>query len=67
MTMTLTTPTLDHLRIYAGIRVKGCEAIVDTAAEDAVIGSRALEALKLALQQFQLQVLEVKSEKQIRR
>ncbi|CAE7204904.1 unnamed protein product, partial [Symbiodinium pilosum] len=59
------TPSPEHLQVFAGVRVKGCEAIVDTAAEDAVIGSQALEQLQEALKKHFLQTVHVKSENQI--
>ena len=42
-------------RIFAGITVRGFEALVDTAAEDAVIGEGALRALQQELRQHGLQ------------
>ena len=55
----------EHLSIFAGIKVKGSQAIVDTAAEDAVIGTEALKALQLELAQHGLQVLKVETERQV--
>ena len=55
----------EHLSIFAGIKVKGSQAIVDTAAEDAVIGTEALKVLQLELAQHGLQVLKVESERQV--
>ena len=58
-------PRADHLKIYAGIRVKGCEAIVDTAAEDAVIGSQAFDNLCRELVNHGLRPVHVHSDQQI--
>ena len=43
------------ISIFAGIKVKGFEAIVDTAAEDAVIGETALQLLEKELAKHGLQ------------
>ena len=48
-------------RIFAGVKVKGFEALVDTAAEDGVIGDRALQQMTTELKKYQLQPVEVKS------
>ena len=47
-----------HLEIFAGVRTEGCEAIVDTAAEEAVIGSRAMARLRTSLMHFKLNPVE---------
>ena len=54
-------PTLPPvpLTVLAGVRVRGCEAVVDTAAEDAVIGDMALKHLKETLAQQHMQVVVV--------
>ena len=54
------TPPLTRdldLHVFAGIRVKGFEAIVDTAAEDAVIGEGALRLLQKELALHGLQTV----------
>ena len=38
MTLSSLSPSAVRLSIYAGVAVRGCEALVDTAAEDAVVG-----------------------------
>ncbi len=43
------------ISVYAGVRTEEHEAIVDTAAEEAVIGSRAMQGLRRALQAKGLQ------------
>ena len=58
----LSNPVLNRIvTIYAGVRVKGCEALVDTAAEDAVIGDRSLLALQKELTTHGLQTVSVVS------
>ena len=47
------------ITVLAGVRVRGCEAVVDTAAEDAVIGDTALRHLKETLAQQNMQVVVV--------
>ena len=44
-----------NIAIFAGIKVKGCEALVDTAAQDAVIGEGALHVLQQELARHGLQ------------
>ena len=50
---------LRSIAIFAGVRVKNTEALVDTAAEDAVIGEKALASLKEVLQTFGLRSVRV--------
>ena len=64
-TSSLTSFSKEHLNIFAGIRVKGSQAIVDTAAEDAVIGAEALKMLQRELANYGLQVLSVNTERQV--
>ena len=47
--------------LYATVKVKGSEALVDTAAEDAVVGDRAFEAMRAELATFALQPVWVES------
>ena len=49
------------VRVYAGVKVRGFEALVDTAAEDGVIGDRALSQLTKELRKYNLQPVEVKN------
>ena len=49
------------LSIYAGVVCNSYEALVDTAAEDAVIGDRAMSKLQQALRERGLQTLTVSS------
>ncbi|CAK8990413.1 Integrase catalytic domain-containing protein, partial [Durusdinium trenchii] len=52
-------PTVQkQLEIFAGVRTESFEAVVDTAAEEAVIGSNAMQRLRLALAQHGLQPME---------
>ena len=50
------------IAIFAGVKVKGFEAIVDTAAEDAVIGQQAFDLLRLELEKVGLRPQEVPRE-----
>ena len=43
------------ISVFAGIQVRGYEALVDTAAEDAVIGARAMDSLRAELAKLGLQ------------
>ena len=52
------------MRVFAGVKVKGFEAIVDTAAEDAVIGHHAMESLTVELSKFGLRPVEVQGNAQ---
>ncbi|CAE7227243.1 unnamed protein product, partial [Symbiodinium necroappetens] len=49
----------DRLSIFAGVRVQGGQALVDTAAEDAVVGSKALQLLSAELATFGLRFVPV--------
>ena len=51
-----TATTTRSLHIYAGVQVQATEALVDTAAEDAVVGTTALSAIKQALARWGLQI-----------
>ena len=55
---------LRHVAVFAGVRVKNTEALVDTAAEDAVIGENAMNAMKEALKGFGLCTVSVAMEGQ---
>ena len=46
------------VQIFAGVKTEGTEAIVDTAAEEGVIGSNAMRRLREALSRFKLQPVE---------
>ena len=50
------------IAIFAGVKVKGFEAIVDTAAEDAVIGQKAFDLLRSELEKTGLRPQEVPRE-----
>ena len=50
---------LRSISIFAGVRVQNYQALVDTAAEDAVIGEGALAGLKEALKEFGLQTVSI--------
>ncbi|CAE7918025.1 unnamed protein product, partial [Symbiodinium necroappetens] len=58
-------PSMDHLQIFAGIRVSGSQALVDTAAEDAVIGSIAADHLQQELRRWGLRCLPVSQDQPI--
>ena len=49
----------DRLSIFAGVRVQGGQALVDTAAEDAVVGTKALQLLSVELATFGLRYVPV--------
>ncbi|CAE7483195.1 unnamed protein product [Symbiodinium natans] len=55
----LESPVNRQVHIYAGVSVKPHEALVDTAAEDAVIGDRALAVMEKELALHGLQVRKV--------
>ena len=47
-----------QLEVFAGVRTESFEGVVDTAAEEAVIGSTAMDRLRAALGQFGLRPVE---------
>ena len=47
------------ISVFAGVQVSGAEALVDTAAEDAVVGERAMALLEVELRRHGLQVVSV--------
>ena len=47
--MNASTKIQRQVEIFAGVKTDGCEAVVDTAAEEAVIGSRAIQRLREVL------------------
>ena len=49
------------IQVYAGISCRASEALVDTAAEDAVIGENAMQRLRQSLRELGLQVLPVEA------
>ena len=51
-----------YSRIFAGVKVRGFEALVDTAAEDGVIGDKALKQMTEELKKFHLQPVDVKTQ-----
>ena len=50
------------ISVFAGVQVSGAEALVDTAAEDAVVGERAMARLEAELRRLGLQVVSVSSD-----
>ena len=48
-------PSQRSIQVYAGVKTEASEAIVDTAAEEGVIGSSAMARLRMALARFGLQ------------
>ena len=53
------------ISVFAGVQVSGPEALVGTAAEDAVVGERAMELLEVELRRLGLQVVSVPAQEAI--